>query len=257
MDVFKTYKEDDYDDILANENIINLTLKSQFVKHIPVKIYEEFLNSSKQYNKLIPTEMQGFLKKFFEQDLDMYQQWSDALDQLNVNNNDFKKNITKQAIQLIIKTLDNFLQAFSLGHMNPLYNTETWNNYTLMIIYIHTLRRPCGTMLNREISSVNHVKYQKEDGVGFTSGLDQYQIMYAEGTRLYKVTAKKETQNQVNNQKVIIPEMEVFGIFSFKRKLHMYILGYSGTYYIKEVESVAIPRDFKEMRGLSISLEQF
>ncbi|KAF0406175.1 hypothetical protein F8M41_008877 [Gigaspora margarita] len=47
MDVFKTYKEEDYDDVLAKENIMDLTLKSQFVKYIPVKIYEEFLNSSK------------------------------------------------------------------------------------------------------------------------------------------------------------------------------------------------------------------
>ncbi|CAG8798163.1 1337_t:CDS:2 [Gigaspora margarita] len=86
-----------------------------------------------------------------------------------------------------------------------------------------------------------------------------------QGTRPYKVTAEKETQNQykiannlkklwieivkdkVNNRKVIIPEMEVFGISSFKRKLRMYVLGYSGSYYIKEVDNATIPKDFTEM----------
>ncbi|RIB13148.1 hypothetical protein C2G38_1758495 [Gigaspora rosea] len=282
MDVFKQYKEEDDNeeddtDELAEANIMDLTPTSPFVKFIPFEIYKEFLESSKQYDLLIPKETQKFLKDFFSKGFKTHQEWSDALDRINVD--DYSEEITKLAIKIIILTLDNFLQAFSLVHMNPLINIETLEQ-PFLNDYIHPCIKAalwhcagvcytCG-----EIPSINHVKRQKGDGVGFTGGLDNYQIVYAEGTRPYKVKANKEIENhckiaknlknlfkeivkkRVNSRKAIIPEIEVFGLSSFKLNLHMYVLGYSAdTYYIKEVDNVTIPRDFEEMGGFRYFFE--
>ncbi|CAG8524273.1 10239_t:CDS:2 [Gigaspora margarita] len=226
MNAFKKYKEENDNDDLVKANIMDLTSKSKFARCIPLKIYKEFLNSLEQYDRLIPVETHNFLVDFFSQDL-TYQQWSDAVDKLNVNN--YEEATTKLAIKLIIRTFDNFLQAFSLGHMNPLHCMET-----LEQPYLNDYIHPCIKAAFGKIPSVNHIKHQKGDGVGFTSGSDKYQIVYVEGTRPYKITAEKETQNQckiannlkklwieivknrVINHKVIIPEIEVFGISSFK-----------------------------------------
>ncbi|CAG8649341.1 12979_t:CDS:2, partial [Racocetra fulgida] len=236
IDVFKKYKDtNSQKNGLLKENIMDLTPKSKFVKEIPKNIYEEFLNSLNKYDTLIPIETHDFLVKFFSQDL-TYNQWTEAVDRLYTK--DYTETTTKMA-------------AFSLGNMNPLHSKDTLEKPYLND-YIHPSIKSAlwhGARIyytSGEIPLINHVKNQKGDGIGFSTGSDKYQFVYVEGTRPYKVNMKKkvETQNKiaknlkkllieivkdrVNNRKEIIPEMEVFGISCIELTLHLYVLGFSG-----------------------------
>jgi hypothetical protein len=46
---------------------MDLTPKSQFVKHIELDVYKNFLESLNYYDQLIPDETHNFLVNFFSQ----------------------------------------------------------------------------------------------------------------------------------------------------------------------------------------------
>ncbi|CAG8606824.1 11961_t:CDS:2, partial [Cetraspora pellucida] len=255
INIFKEYKAKS-NDKLSEANIINLSPDSEFVKQIPLEIYKEFIESSENYDKLIPNETRNFLMDFFSQDL-AQQQWTESIDNLNVH--DYSENITKIAIN-----------AFSLGHMNPLHNKETLED-SYLNDYIHPCLKSalwnCANVYytSGEITSPNHVNRQKGDGVGFATNSTKYQVVYVEGTRPYKVDDKKVIENQnklgknlknlyseiikerVTTRKRIMPDMEVFGVSSVRRNIHMYIFGFFGEYYLREVDNASVPRDYTEM----------
>ncbi|CAG8625577.1 12505_t:CDS:10 [Funneliformis caledonium] len=197
-----------------------------------------------------------------------YKQWSNAVDNLNIK--EYKEETTKMIIKIITRSLDNFLQAFALGHMNPLHNIEALEQPHLND-YIHPCIKSalwsCADIYytSGEIPSINHINRQKGDGVGFTIDSNKYQLVYVEGSRPYKVKASKElddrnkiiknlknmllniVKDRVEKRKLIIPDMEVFGVASIKLNIHLYALGFTGYYYIKEIDNATIPRDFSEM----------
>ncbi|CAG8804592.1 20464_t:CDS:2, partial [Dentiscutata erythropus] len=196
------------------------------------------------------------------------QEWTESVKNLNVDN--FTEDITKTAVTVVTNTLDNFLQAFSLGFMNPLLNESTLEHS-----YLNDFVHPClKTALyycakvyytSGEIPSPHHIKRQKGDGIGLTTCANKYQIVYVEGTRPYKVDPKKILDNQnkigknlkslfleimgdrVRTRRIIMPDMEVFGVSSAEHNLYMYVFGFSGNYYLQEVDSASVPRDFTEM----------
>ncbi|CAG8813958.1 4675_t:CDS:2, partial [Gigaspora margarita] len=159
-------------------DIMNLSLKSEFVKQIPLETYKKFIELSENYDKLIPDETHKFLVDFFSQDLTQ-QQWIEAIDNLNIK--DYNEDITKIAIK-----------TFLLGHMNPLHDKEILE-HSFLNDYVHPCLKAalwnCANVYytSREILSPNHVKYQKGDGIGFATNSNKYQIVYVEGTRPYKV----------------------------------------------------------------------
>ncbi|CAG8511550.1 7670_t:CDS:2, partial [Cetraspora pellucida] len=187
------------------------------------------------------------------------QQWTETIDNLNVH--DYSENVTKIAIKMIVKTI---------GHMNPLHNKETLE-HSYLNNYIHSCLKSalwnCAGVYNTsgEITSPNHVNHQKGDGVGFATNSIKYQIVYVDRTRPYKVDDKKVIENQnklgknlkslyseiikerATTRKKIMPDMEVFGVSSVRRSIHMYVFGFFGEYYLREVDNASVPRDYTEM----------
>ncbi|CAG8732594.1 8880_t:CDS:2, partial [Cetraspora pellucida] len=216
------------DDKLSEANIINLSPDSEFMKQIPLEIYQKFIGSSENYDNLIPDETRNFLVDFFSQDLTQ-QQWTEAINNLNAR--DYSENVTKIAIKSFINKLTVFLLCVN----------------------------------SNEITSPNHVNRQKGDGVGFATNSTKYQIVYVEGTRPYKVDDKEVIENQiklgknlkslyseiikerVTTRKKMVPDMEVFGVSSVRRNIHMYVFGFFGEYYLREVDNASVPRDYTEM----------
>ncbi|CAG8604451.1 3034_t:CDS:10 [Funneliformis mosseae] len=267
IDAFELYKDNSNDDDVSTEGIMDLTHKSRFVRQLPEDVYKSFLESLNQYDQLIPDETHKFLVDFFSQKL-TYKQWSNAVDNLNIK--EYKEETTKMIIKIITRSLDNFLQAFALEHMNPLHNIEALEQPHLND-YIHPCIKSalwsCADIYytSGEIPSINHINRQKGDGVGFTIDSNKYQLVYVEGSRPYKVKASKElddrnkiiknlknmllniVKDRVEKRKLIIPDMEVFGVASIKLNIHLYALGFTGYYYIKEIDNATIPRDFSEM----------
>ncbi|CAJ0758762.1 5890_t:CDS:2, partial [Entrophospora sp. SA101] len=233
--VFEDFKNN-YQDPLAKGGIMDLTPKSHFSKKLHADLYKSFLLSLEHFDNLIPEETHDFLVKFFGQVKDMsYLQWSDAVDDLNPKS--FKEDVTKMTIKIIKRTFDNFLQAFSLGHMNPLLNLETLEQPYLND-YVHPCLKSalwnCANVfyVYGEIPSIHHVKGQRGDGVGLTIDANKYEIAYMEGSRSAKVKNSKESDDRlkiafnlrkmffdivndrVEKRKIIVPEMKVFGDFT-------------------------------------------
>lgn len=246
---------------------MDLTPKSHFIQQLPLDVYQSFLESLNQYDKLIPDETHKFLVDFFSQKL-TYKQWSKAIDNLNIK--EHREETTRMIIKMITKSLDNFLQAFALENMNPLHNIEALEQPHLND-YIHPCIKSalwsCAEIYytSGEIPSINHINRQKGDGVGFTIDSNKYQLVFVDGSRPYKVKARKElddrikiiknlenmllniVKDRVKKRKLIIPDMEVFGVVSIELNLHLYALGFTDYYYIKEIDNATIPRDFSEM----------
>ncbi|CAG8450952.1 5833_t:CDS:2 [Cetraspora pellucida] len=183
INIFKGYKVNS-NDKLSESNIMNLSPNSEFVKQIPLEIYERFIGLFENYNKLILDETRNFLVDFF---------------------------------------------------------------------------------LSGKITSPNYVNRQKGDGIEFATNSSKYQIVYVEGTRPYKVDDKKVIENQnkigknlknlyseiikerMTTRKVIMPDMEVFGVSSVRCNIHMYVFRFFGEYYLREVDNASVSRDYTEM----------
>ncbi|CAG8641346.1 3231_t:CDS:10, partial [Ambispora leptoticha] len=121
VNIFNNFKSNNRQDLLAHKGVMDMTPKSVFVKQIPDELYKKYLMSLESFDLLIPEETHEFLVSFFEQDLTC-RQWSDAVDALE--GKVYKEDVTRMAIKIIKKTIDNFLQAFSLEYMNPLQNAK-------------------------------------------------------------------------------------------------------------------------------------
>ncbi|CAG8788674.1 32199_t:CDS:2, partial [Gigaspora margarita] len=259
INIFKEYKanrNNNCNDKLSKIDIIDLSPKSKFVKQILLEPYKKFIESSENYDKLIPDKTHKFLVNFFSQELTQ-QQWTEAIYNLNIK--DYNEDITKIAIKLITKTIDNFLQAFSLGHMNSLHNKETLE-HPFLNDYIHPcLKAALWNCTNWGNIITKPIKRQKGDGIEFANNFKKYQIVYIEGTRPYKVDQKKiiNTQNKlgknlkslfleiikerVATRQIIMPNMEVFGVTSVECSIYMYVFGFS------EIDDASIPRDYTEV----------
>ncbi|CAG8828652.1 13863_t:CDS:2, partial [Gigaspora margarita] len=189
INIFKEYKANRNNDKLSKIDIMDLSSKSEFVKQIPLEPYKKFIESSENSDKLILNETYN---KFL----------TEAIDNLNIK--DYNEDITKIAIKLITKTIDNFLQAFLLDYMNPLHDKKTLE-HPFLNDYVHPCLKAalwnCANVyyISGKILSPNYIKYQKGDGIGFANNSKKYQIVYVKGTRPYKVDKKKiiNTQNKL------------------------------------------------------------
>nr|CAG8588111.1 4602_t:CDS:2 [Entrophospora candida] len=163
---------------------------TQFVKHIDLDVYKNYLEPLNYYDQLVPDKTHNLLVNFFSQNL-TYWQWSNAIDNLNIK--DYKETTTKMVIKLIIKTLDNFLQAFALGHMNPLHNVTTLEQPHLNECLKATLWY-CAEVY---YTLNHHIKDQREDGIGFTIDSNKHQMIYVEGSHPYNVKEQKEIGDRI------------------------------------------------------------
>ncbi|CAG8490945.1 17830_t:CDS:10, partial [Funneliformis caledonium] len=213
--------------ILKKEILIERNIKSiinAFELYKDNNVYQSFLESLNQYDKLIPDETYKFLVDFFSQKL-TYKQWSKAIDNLNIK--EHREETTRMIIKMITKSLDNLYVSFALEHMNPLHNIEALEQPHLND-YIHPCIKSalwsCTEIYytSGEISSINHINRQKGDVKARKELDDRIKIIKNLENMLLNIV-----KDRVKKRKLIIPDMEVFGVISIELNLHLYALSFT------------------------------
>ncbi|CAG8785649.1 3291_t:CDS:2, partial [Dentiscutata erythropus] len=262
-EIFSIYKAQ-----YPNGNLIDLRLKSPFLKKLPRQIATSYLAEMDNITEsLVPTNVHEFLVNFFSQNLTT-EEWNYQIDDLKApRKDDFVMNAV---VRVLRRTLPQFIKAFSLEEQNPLLNIATIEHAHLnafvhpcldaSLWYIAGINYEYG-----EIPSKNHTNGSRADGVGRMTDADKYQLIYVEGSRPVAKDkkeiddVKKITDNLKNIFADIVDEtaksrqrvpkkLYVFGGQSFRLRIYLYFLDYYGTYRLNEIDNASLPRKFSEMK---------
>ncbi|CAG8794716.1 43571_t:CDS:2, partial [Gigaspora margarita] len=228
-EIVKIYKSQ-----CPNGDLIDLRLKSPFLKQLPEQVATSYLKEMDDLTEsLVPKNVHAFLVKFFSQNLTT-EEWNCQIDDLRAPvKDDFIMNAVVRVLTSYITTINPLFNIATLEHAH--FNAFVHPCLDAFLWYIAGVHYEYG-----EITSKNHTNGNRADGVGFMTDADNYQLVYVEGSRPItkdkkEIDVKKITDNLKNIFAKIVKET-----IESRQRLPEKLLS--------EIDNAILPRKFSEMK---------